>query len=34
MATGRMEPTSSRDLSIIMSVDVRFVEEKRTEERD
>jgi len=30
-----MKPTSSRDLSIIiMSVEVRFVKEKRTEERD
>jgi hypothetical protein len=34
VATKGMIPTSSRDLSIIMSVEVRFVKEKRTEERD
>lgn len=34
MATKGMIPTSSRDLSIIMSVEVWFVKEKRTEERD
>jgi hypothetical protein len=34
VATKGMIPTSSRDLSIIMSLEVRFVKEKRTEERD
>jgi hypothetical protein len=34
VATRRMKLTSSRDLSIIMSVEVRFVKEKRNEERD
>ena len=29
-----MKPTSSRDLSIIMSAEMKFVKEERTKERD